>query len=60
MYGELYSVCILQPLLFIVRYNSGSKAFQAIQSKTLSLSVDAFTIDSQLWQTKRGKSTRKL
>ncbi|XP_062871406.1 calmodulin-regulated spectrin-associated protein 3 isoform X2 [Trichomycterus rosablanca] len=44
----------------IYKYSSDRKQFTAIPSKTMSMSVDAFTIPSQLWQTKRPGTPKKL
>ncbi|XP_060798552.1 calmodulin-regulated spectrin-associated protein 3 isoform X2 [Neoarius graeffei] len=44
----------------IYKYSSDRKQFSVIPSKTMSMSVDAFTIPSQLWQTKRPGTPKKL
>ncbi|GAA6087483.1 calmodulin-regulated spectrin-associated protein 3 isoform X4 [Tachysurus ichikawai] len=44
----------------IYKYSSDRKQFSAIPSKTMSMSVDAFTIPNQLWQTKRPGTPKKL
>lgn len=44
----------------IFKYSSDRKQFTAIPSKTMSMSVDAFTIPSQLWQAKRPGTPKKL
>ncbi|XP_030205907.1 calmodulin-regulated spectrin-associated protein 3 isoform X2 [Gadus morhua] len=43
----------------IFKYSSDRKQFTAIPSKTMSMSVDAFTIPAQLWQ-KRPGTPKKL
>ncbi|XP_056143522.1 calmodulin-regulated spectrin-associated protein 3 [Lampris incognitus] len=43
----------------IYKYSSDRKQFTAIPSKTMSMSVDAFTIPGQLWQ-KRPGTPKKL
>ncbi|KAG9343669.1 hypothetical protein JZ751_013047, partial [Albula glossodonta] len=43
----------------IYKYSSDRKQFTAIPSKTMSMSVDAFTIPSQLWQSKRPGTPKK-
>ncbi|XP_046690693.1 calmodulin-regulated spectrin-associated protein 3 isoform X1 [Silurus meridionalis] len=44
----------------IYKYSSDRKQFSVIPSKTMSMSVDAFTIPNQLWQTKRPGTPKKL
>ncbi|KAJ8345608.1 hypothetical protein SKAU_G00298010 [Synaphobranchus kaupii] len=44
----------------IYKYSSDRKQFTAIPSKTMSMSVDAFTIPGQLWQSKRPGTPKKL
>ncbi|XP_053531500.1 calmodulin-regulated spectrin-associated protein 3 isoform X3 [Ictalurus punctatus] len=44
----------------IYKYSSDRKQFSVIPSKTMSMSVDAFTIPGQLWQTKRPGTPKKL
>lgn len=44
----------------IYKYSSDRKQFSVIPSKTMSMSVDAFTIPSQLWQAKRPGTPKKL
>ncbi|KAJ8254027.1 hypothetical protein COCON_G00206390 [Conger conger] len=44
----------------IYKYSSDRKQFTAIPSKTMSMSVDAFTIPNQLWQSKRPGTPKKL
>ncbi|KAL4648757.1 calmodulin-regulated spectrin-associated protein 3-like [Arapaima gigas] len=41
------------------KYNSDRKQFTAIPSKTMSMSVDAFTIPGHLWQSKRPGTPKK-
>jgi hypothetical protein len=60
LYGRGPRHATSQMISELFKYNSGSKSFQLIQSKTLSLSVDAFTIASHFWQTSRHKSVKKL
>ncbi|XP_076122510.1 calmodulin-regulated spectrin-associated protein 3 isoform X1 [Alosa pseudoharengus] len=43
----------------IFKYSSDRKQFTAIPSKTMSMSVDAFTIPSHLWQSKRPGTPKK-
>uniref|UniRef100_A0A3B1K9F9 CKK domain-containing protein n=2 Tax=Astyanax mexicanus TaxID=7994 RepID=A0A3B1K9F9_ASTMX len=44
----------------IYKYSSDRKQFTAIPSKTMSMSVDAFTIPGHLWQSKRPGTPKKL
>ncbi|KAL0992625.1 hypothetical protein UPYG_G00095930 [Umbra pygmaea] len=44
----------------IYKYNSDRKQFTTIPSKTMSMSVDAFTIPGHLWQSKRPSTPKKL
>ncbi|XP_016430292.1 calmodulin-regulated spectrin-associated protein 3-like isoform X5 [Sinocyclocheilus rhinocerous] len=44
----------------IYKYSSDRKQFTAIPSKTMSMSVDAFTIPSHLWERKRPGTPKKL
>ncbi|KAJ7992076.1 hypothetical protein DPEC_G00274810 [Dallia pectoralis] len=44
----------------IYKYNSDRKQFTTIPSKTMSMSVDAFTIPGHLWQSKRPVTPKKL
>ncbi|XP_032955356.1 calmodulin-regulated spectrin-associated protein 2 isoform X3 [Rhinolophus ferrumequinum] len=44
----------------LYKYNSDRKQFSHIPAKTLSASVDAVTIHSHLWQTKRPATPKKL
>ncbi|XP_063282182.1 calmodulin-regulated spectrin-associated protein 2 isoform X1 [Pelobates fuscus] len=44
----------------LYKYNSDRKQFSHIPAKTLSASVDAVTIHSHLWQTKRPQTPKKL
>ncbi|XP_051988389.1 calmodulin-regulated spectrin-associated protein 3-like isoform X2 [Xyrauchen texanus] len=44
----------------IYKYSSDRKQFTAIPSKTMSMSVDAFTIPNQLWERKRPGTPKKL
>ncbi|XP_068130685.1 calmodulin-regulated spectrin-associated protein 3 isoform X2 [Hyperolius riggenbachi] len=43
----------------IFKYSSDRKRFTQIPSKTMSMSVDAFTIQGHLWQTKRPTTPKK-
>ncbi|KAI1886519.1 hypothetical protein AGOR_G00196590 [Albula goreensis] len=43
----------------IYKYSSDRKQFSAIPSKTMSMSVDAFTIPGHLWQSKRPGTPKK-
>ncbi|XP_053574066.1 calmodulin-regulated spectrin-associated protein 3 [Bombina bombina] len=43
----------------IFKYSSDRKRFSQIPSKTMSMSVDAFTIQGHLWQTKRPTTPKK-
>ncbi|XP_036408322.1 calmodulin-regulated spectrin-associated protein 3 [Megalops cyprinoides] len=43
----------------IYKYSSDRKQFTAIPSKTMSMSVDAFTIPGHLWQSKRPVTPKK-
>ncbi|XP_040202198.1 calmodulin-regulated spectrin-associated protein 3 isoform X2 [Rana temporaria] len=43
----------------IYKYSSDRKRFTQIPSKTMSMSVDAFTIQGHLWQTKRPTTPKK-
>ncbi|KAB1258783.1 Calmodulin-regulated spectrin-associated protein 2 [Camelus dromedarius] len=44
----------------LYKYNSDRKQFSHIPAKTLSASVDAITIHSHLWQTRRPVTPKKL
>lgn len=44
----------------IYKYSSDRKQFTAIPSKTMSMSVDAFTIPNHLWERKRPGTPKKL
>uniref|UniRef100_A0A8C1RMY7 Calmodulin regulated spectrin-associated protein family, member 3 n=1 Tax=Cyprinus carpio TaxID=7962 RepID=A0A8C1RMY7_CYPCA len=44
----------------IYKYSSDRKQFTAIPSKTMSMSVDAFTIPGHLWERKRPGTPKKL
>ncbi|XP_067394411.1 calmodulin-regulated spectrin-associated protein 2 isoform X3 [Emydura macquarii macquarii] len=44
----------------LYKYNSDRKQFSHIPAKTMSASVDAITIHSHLWQTKRPVTPKKL
>uniref|UniRef100_A0A4W5RCN7 Calmodulin regulated spectrin associated protein family member 3 n=1 Tax=Hucho hucho TaxID=62062 RepID=A0A4W5RCN7_9TELE len=44
----------------IYKYSSDRKQFTTIPSKTMSMSVDAFTIPGHLWQSKRPGTPKKL
>ncbi|XP_049325362.1 calmodulin-regulated spectrin-associated protein 3 isoform X3 [Astyanax mexicanus] len=43
----------------IYKYSSDRKQFSALPSRTVSMSVDAFTIPAQLWQTKKQGTPKK-
>ncbi|XP_077990149.1 calmodulin-regulated spectrin-associated protein 1-like isoform X4 [Glandiceps talaboti] len=43
----------------LFKYNSGGKHFSVIPSKTMSVSVDAFTIHNHLWQSKKAGLPKK-
>lgn len=43
----------------IFKYNSDRKQFSALPSRTVSMSVDAFTIPAHLWQTKKQSTPKK-
>ena len=44
----------------LYKYNSDRKQFSHIPAKTMSASVDAITIASHLWQTKKQSTPKKL
>lgn len=44
----------------LYKYNSDRKQFSLIPAKTMSASVDAITIASHLWQTKKQGTPKKL
>ncbi|XP_056276934.1 calmodulin-regulated spectrin-associated protein 2 isoform X2 [Pseudoliparis swirei] len=44
----------------LYKYNSDRKQFSLIPAKTMSASVDAITIGSHLWQTKKQATPKKL
>ncbi|KAK7175227.1 hypothetical protein R3I93_002203 [Phoxinus phoxinus] len=44
----------------IYKYSSDRKQFTALPSKTMSMSVDAFTIPGHLWERKRPGTPKKL
>ncbi|KAM3605172.1 uncharacterized protein V6R79_021712 [Siganus canaliculatus] len=44
----------------LYKYNSDRKQFSQIPAKTMSASVDAITIASHLWQTKKQSTPKKL
>ncbi len=44
----------------IYKYSSDRKQFTVIPSKTMSMSVDAFTIPNHLWERKRPGTPKKL
>ncbi|XP_068455207.1 calmodulin-regulated spectrin-associated protein 2 isoform X2 [Clinocottus analis] len=44
----------------LYKYNSDRKQFSLIPAKTMSASVDAITIGSHLWQTKKQPTPKKL
>ena len=41
--------------MFLFRYNSGGKKFTKIHTKSLTVTIDAFTIHNSLWLGKRGR-----
>ena len=43
----------------IYKYNSDRKRFTQIPAKTMSMSVDAFTIQGHLWQSKKPTTPKK-
>ncbi|KAF7689191.1 hypothetical protein HF521_012544 [Silurus meridionalis] len=43
----------------IYKYNSDRKQFSVLPSRTFSMSVDAFTIPTHLWQTKKQSTPKK-
>ncbi len=43
----------------LYKYNSGSKQFSKIPSKTMSVSVDGLTIGSSFWLSKKGPNSKK-
>ncbi|KAF5889780.1 calmodulin-regulated spectrin-associated protein 3-like isoform X1 [Clarias magur] len=43
----------------IYKYNSDKKQFSTLPSRTVSMSVDAFTIPGHLWQTKKQSTPKK-
>lgn len=44
----------------LYKYNSDRKQFSQIPAKTMSASVDAITIHSHLWQTKKPGTPKKV
>ena len=44
----------------LYKYNSDRKQFSAIPAKTMSASVDAITMATHLWQTKKQSVSRSL
>lgn len=44
----------------LFKYNSDRKQFSQIPAKTMSASVDAITIHSHLWQTKKPGTPKKV
>lgn len=44
----------------IYKYNSDRKQFSTLPSRTVSMSVDAFTIPAHLWQTKKQSTPKKI
>ncbi|KAM6294083.1 LOW QUALITY PROTEIN: calmodulin-regulated spectrin-associated protein 3 [Aegotheles albertisi] len=52
--------CVPLPMVeTLYKYNSDRKRFTQIPAKTMSMSVDAFTIPGHLWQPRRGGGTPK-
>ncbi|KAF1402642.1 Calmodulin-regulated spectrin-associated protein 3, partial [Spheniscus humboldti] len=43
----------------IYKYNSDRKRFTQIPAKTMSMSVDAFTIQGHLWQPRKPGTPKK-
>ncbi|XP_042559486.1 calmodulin-regulated spectrin-associated protein 3 isoform X2 [Clupea harengus] len=63
---ELVRLCGVGPRVIscadveaIYKYSSDRKQFSAIPSKTMSMSVDAFTIPAHLWQAKKQGTPKK-
>lgn len=63
---ELVRLCGMGPRVIscadieaIYKYSSDRKQFSAIPSKTMSMSVDAFTIPAHLWHTKKQSTPKK-
>ena len=42
------------------KYNSGCKKFTQIHTKTLTVTIDAFTVPNQLWQGKKLEAKRGM
>ncbi|XP_041958757.1 calmodulin-regulated spectrin-associated protein 3 isoform X3 [Alosa sapidissima] len=64
---ELVRLCGVGPRVIscadveaIYKYSSDRKQFSAIPSKTMSMSVDAFTIPAHLWHTKKQSTPKKV
>ncbi|XP_051559684.1 calmodulin-regulated spectrin-associated protein 3-like isoform X1 [Myxocyprinus asiaticus] len=64
--GELQRLCGIGPRVIsssaveaIYKYSSDRKQFNALPSRTLSMSVDAFTIPAQLWHCKKPGTPKK-
>ena len=63
---ELVRLCGVGPRVIscadveaIYKYSSDRKQFSAIPSKTMSMSVDAFTIPAHLWHAKKQGTPKK-
>ncbi|XP_060716734.1 calmodulin-regulated spectrin-associated protein 3 isoform X2 [Tachysurus vachellii] len=64
--GEMQRLCGVGPRTIpcssveaIYKYNSDRKQFSTLPSRTISMSVDAFTISAQLWQSKKQSTPKK-
>ncbi|XP_005171117.1 calmodulin-regulated spectrin-associated protein 3 isoform X2 [Danio rerio] len=64
---ELHRLCGVGPRVIsssaveaIYKYSSDRKQFNTLPSRTLSMSVDAFTIPGQLWNTKKHGTPKKV
>ncbi|XP_051561588.1 calmodulin-regulated spectrin-associated protein 3-like [Myxocyprinus asiaticus] len=64
--GELQRLCGVGPRIIsssaveaIYKYSSDRKQFNTLPSRTLSMSVDAFTIPAQLWHSKKHGTPKK-
>ena len=52
----LLSIYLLKPNCYTYfRYNSGGKKFTKIHTKSLTVTIDAFTIHNALWLGKKAK-----
>ncbi|XP_016115330.1 calmodulin-regulated spectrin-associated protein 3 [Sinocyclocheilus grahami] len=64
---ELHRICGVGPRAIsssaveaIYKYSSDRKQFNTLPSRTLSMSVDAFTIPAHLWHTKKHGTPKKM